>query len=70
MADVSSSGLVHVKDVPGNVAVMVRYQGKVAVFTAAVPLGATVNNLPEARTSLMSMSSPTFRRSASPVTRL
>ncbi|MCA9023624.1 MAG: DUF1553 domain-containing protein [Planctomycetaceae bacterium] len=49
MADVSSSGLVHVKDVPGNVAVMVRYQGKVAVFTAAVPLGATVNNLPEAR---------------------
>ncbi|MCA9112611.1 MAG: DUF1549 domain-containing protein, partial [Planctomycetaceae bacterium] len=49
MADVSSSGLVHVKDVPGNVAVMVRYQGKVAVFTAAVPLGATVDNLPEAR---------------------
>ena len=42
LADVSSSGLVQVHDLPGKVAIMVRYQGQVAVFTAAVPLGAPV----------------------------
>ena len=47
MADVSEDGLVKVHDVPGNVAVMVRYQGNVAVFTAAIPLGADVTELPE-----------------------
>ncbi|MBI1310440.1 DUF1553 domain-containing protein [bacterium] len=47
MADVSESGLVQVEEIPGKVAIMVRYQGKVAVFTAAVPLGAPVENLPE-----------------------
>lgn len=47
MAEVSEDGLVKVHEIPGNVAVMVRYQGKVAVFTAAVPLGAEVSDLPE-----------------------
>jgi hypothetical protein len=49
MVDVSPSGLVTMHDIPGNVAVMVRYQGQVAVFTAAVPLGAEVTTLPPAR---------------------
>lgn len=49
MADVTPRGLVKVLDVTGNVAVMVRYQGKVAVFRASVPLGATVANLPAPR---------------------
>jgi hypothetical protein len=47
MAGVSGSGLVHVEEIPGKVAIMVRYQGKVATFTAAIPLGAPVDNLPE-----------------------
>ncbi len=47
MAGVSESGLVYVEEIPGKVAIMVRYQGKVATFTAAVPLGASVENLPE-----------------------
>jgi hypothetical protein len=47
MVQVSADGLVHVRDIPGKVAVMVRYQGQVSVFTAAVPLGAPVDNLPD-----------------------
>ncbi|MFM7128823.1 MAG: S-layer protein, partial [bacterium] len=46
MAEVSDSGLVSIADIPGKVAVMVRYQGRVAVFNAAVPLGARVDSLP------------------------
>ncbi len=46
MADVSESGLVKVFDLPGKVSVMVRYQARVAVFNAAVPLGAPVGSLP------------------------
>lgn len=46
MAEVSESGVVKIEDIPGKVAVMVRYQGKVAVFTAAVPLGAPVVKIP------------------------
>jgi len=49
MAHVSGRGLVKVNDLPGKVAIMVRYQGTVSVFTAAVPLGAPVENLPQAR---------------------
>ena len=41
MAEVSEAGLVQVHDIPGKVAVMVRYQGKVSVFTAAVPAGSS-----------------------------
>lgn len=46
MAEVVDGGLVKIRDIAGNVAVMVRYQGKVAVFSAAVPHGAAVDNLP------------------------
>jgi hypothetical protein len=47
MAEVSGGGLVKVFDIAGNAAVMARYQGKVAVFSAAIPLGAPVSELPE-----------------------
>lgn len=46
MAEVTGTGLVKVTDLPGKVSVMVRYQGQVAVFNAAIPLGATVEVLP------------------------
>ena len=46
MAHVTEAGQVQVRDLPGKVAVMVRYQAQVAVFTAAVPLGAPVEDLP------------------------
>ena len=46
MATVTDSGLVKIQVGSGNVAVMVRYQGKVAVYSASVPLGAPVENLP------------------------
>ncbi len=46
MADVSDRGLVKVQDLTGKFSVMVRYQGRTAVFSASVPLGATVGALP------------------------
>jgi hypothetical protein len=46
MAEVSDQGLVTIQDLSGNVAVMVRYQGQVSVFSASVPLGAPVGTLP------------------------
>lgn len=46
MAEVSDGGLVKISDIPGKVAVMVRYQGRVAVFSASVPLGAPVDSVP------------------------
>ena len=46
MAEVDASGLVQIADIPGKVSVMVRYQGRVSVFNASVPLGAAVENLP------------------------
>lgn len=49
MAEVSEQGLVSILEIPGKVAVMVRYQGKVAVFNASVPLGAQVENLPPSK---------------------
>jgi len=49
MAEVNQSGLVTAADIPGKVAVMVRYQGQVAVYSGAVPLGAPVDQLPAAR---------------------
>ena len=49
MAEVTAGGLVTASDLPGRVSVMVRYQGKVAVFDAAVPLGAAVTELPPAK---------------------
>ncbi|MCO6459466.1 MAG: DUF1553 domain-containing protein [Pirellulaceae bacterium] len=49
MADSTTKGLVTVFDRPGDVAVMVRFQGQVTVFRASVPLGLAVGNLPPAR---------------------
>ena len=49
MAEVDEAGLVKILDMPGNVAVMVRYQGLVSVFSASIPLGAKVENLPPAK---------------------
>jgi len=49
MAEVSDAGLVKVLDITGKVSVMVRFQGRIAVFSAAVPLGAPVENLPSVR---------------------
>lgn len=49
MAEASGTGLVKVLDLSGKFSVMVRYQGKVAVFSASVPLGAPVENLPPSK---------------------
>jgi hypothetical protein len=46
MAEVSDRGLVTILNRAGNVAVMVRFQGKVAVYSASVMLGAPVEGLP------------------------
>lgn len=46
MAEVSEDGLVKVLDLPGKVSVMVRFQGRVAVFDATVPLGAPLGAMP------------------------
>jgi Protein of unknown function (DUF1549)/Protein of unknown function (DUF1553) len=50
MAKTDALGRVKVFNQPGEVAVMVRYQGKVAVFRGTVPLGAPVESLPLAKT--------------------
>ena len=50
MAATDALGRVKVFNQPGVVAVMVRYQGKVAVFRATVPLGVQVATLPPSRT--------------------
>ena len=47
MAEVSETGLVKISDIPGNVAVMVRYQGLVSTYNASVPLGAAIDHLPQ-----------------------
>ncbi len=49
MAEADETGRVKLFDQPGDVAIMVRYQGKVATFRATVPLGALVENLPAPR---------------------
>ena len=46
MAGVDEHGVVSVFNQTGDVAVMARYQDKVAVFRATIPLGAPVENLP------------------------
>ena len=47
MARTDETGFVKLFEQPGDVAVMVRYQAKVGVFRATVPLGAPVANLPK-----------------------
>jgi len=49
MAEVSPEGVVHIQDITGKVSVMVRYQGRISVFNATVPLGATVSSVPVSR---------------------
>jgi hypothetical protein len=49
MARTEENGLVKLYQQPGDVAVMVRYQAKVAVFRATIPLGIAVTNLPIAK---------------------
>jgi hypothetical protein len=49
MATTDEAGLVRLHEQPGDVAVMVRYQAKVGVFRATIPLGAPVGNLPPPR---------------------
>jgi hypothetical protein len=49
MAETNETGRVQLFDLPGDVAVMVRYQGKVSTFRATVPLGAPVDKLPASR---------------------
>ncbi|AMV18805.1 DUF1549 and DUF1553 domain-containing protein [Planctomyces sp. SH-PL14] len=49
LAEVSGNGLVKTHDISGNVAVMVRYQGNVAVFRGSIPLGAPVDSLPPSK---------------------
>lgn len=46
MAEVDPRGHVTASDVPGKVAIMVRFQGKVSVYSAAIPLGAPIKDLP------------------------
>ena len=49
MAETSEQGLVKTLDIPGNVAVMVRFGGKVSVCSISIPLGAPVDLLPPAK---------------------
>jgi len=49
LAEVSGSGLVKIKQVPGSAAIMARFQSHVSVFRATVPLGQTVDNLPASK---------------------
>ncbi|HEY2584852.1 MAG TPA: DUF1549 and DUF1553 domain-containing protein [Tepidisphaeraceae bacterium] len=49
MASVDSGGRVTFYQQPGTVSVMVRYQGRIAVFQATLPLGASVGDLPAPR---------------------
>lgn len=49
MAEASADGLVKTLDLPGNVAVMVRYSGQVSTFSISIPLGAPVEALPPSK---------------------
>ncbi len=49
MAEVDEAGRVRMLGTPGEVGIMVRYQDRVAVFEATVPLGADVKELPAAK---------------------
>ncbi len=49
MAEASETGLIQTLDIPGNVAVMVRYAGMVTVCSVSIPLGAPVDHLPPAK---------------------
>lgn len=46
MAEVTVTGLVKTLDLAGEVAIMARYQGQVAVFRSTIPLGAEIASKP------------------------
>ncbi|MFN3192429.1 MAG: DUF1549 domain-containing protein [Aureliella sp.] len=46
LADVSDHGLVQLRDQAGDVSIMARYQGHVAVFQASIPLGQNIDGFP------------------------
>ncbi|MBC8352825.1 MAG: DUF1549 domain-containing protein [Planctomycetes bacterium] len=50
MAAATTTGLITTSDIPGDVAIMVRFQSRVAVFRANVPLGINFTSLPPERT--------------------
>ncbi|HEX7897978.1 MAG TPA: DUF1553 domain-containing protein [Planctomycetota bacterium] len=50
MSEVDEAGRVRMLGTPGSVAIMIRYQDRVAVFESTVPLGVEVKNLPAAKT--------------------
>ncbi|WP_342190281.1 DUF1553 domain-containing protein [Stieleria varia] len=47
MITVTDDGLATASDIPGNASVMVRYQGRVAVHSATIPMAAPVGDVPE-----------------------
>lgn len=49
MVEAGGTGLVKTLDIPGNVAVMVRYAGMVTVCSVSIPLGAPVDHLPDSK---------------------
>ncbi len=49
MAEVNPQGLVALAGRPGDVAIMARYQGQVAVFRASIPLGVPIEAWPKSR---------------------
>lgn len=49
MAESTTSGRITVFDRPGDVAVMVRFQGEVTVFRATIPLGLPVASVPPSK---------------------
>ncbi len=49
MAEANEAGLVRVSDLSGKFSVMARYQGRFAVFSASVPLGAPIDSLPPSK---------------------
>jgi len=50
MAEVTPAGLVRIRDLAGEVSIMARYQGRVTVFRASIPLGTLpAESLPIAR---------------------
>jgi len=67
LAKTTDGGRVQVLDNPGDVAVMVRYQARSAVFRATVPLGAPLQTFQSPTTSSMSWSSKSSKPSACPL---
>ena len=49
IAEADASGHVTFFEQPGDVSVMIRYQGQVGVYQASVPLGAPIKTLPRTR---------------------